>query len=161
MPDAHHDMTRLELKREINLALDQYLAELDTIAKQAGCYPASARQLQANPETRKVAARAWAAFDARQDELNQEYFAPRDAAALARDKAEHEVEKNHDRLRQAYENRVQAVRNLNNERDRISEMRYAGIKVSDDEVAQIVATARAQVDHWAAEIDRLSGAAAE
>ena len=153
-----HDMTRRELKRAIDAAHDDYLGVLDSIAHLAGCFPASPRQLQENPETRGAAARAWASFKAKQDELNQEYFAPRDAAALEREKAEHEAETNQVRLRQAYGNRNEAVNNLNHERDRIDSMRDAGIAVSDDEAAQILATAQAQIDHWIAEIDRLAAA---
>ena len=86
-------------------------------------------------------------------------FAPRDARALEREKAKSDEDKAVVRLGQARENLAQAQRNLGNEDARINAMRGAGIVVTDAEADHIIETAQAQVDHWDAEVDRLTPSA--
>ena len=153
--------TKAELKQKTDFALSEYYDELDKIAADAGMTISSTRAIQENPDTRQAGAAAWAQFKARQDELEREYMAPRDAAALRHEKAEHDAAKHDALLDQAYDNLEWAIKNLNNERNRLAAMRDAGIVVSSDEADQIKTTAQAQIDHWSAEIDRLYSAPAE
>ena len=148
-------MTRDELKERIQSAYDAYLDKLDAIAKAAGTYPSSPREIQHDPDTRVAAALAWVKFKHEQDEFNDEFNAPRDAAALAREKAKQMGSLIATRLSQARDNLVQASLNLKNEHKRIDAMRRAGIPVTPDEAAGIIAKAQAQIDHWQSEIDRL------
>ena len=148
-------MTRDELKAEIDELYDEYLDALDKLAEEAGIAPASPREVQDNPATSAAAAAAWATFQHRQDELNAEYFAPRDANALAREKAAQAVDDQAVHLRQAQANLEQAYSFLDQERRRVAAMRSAGIVVTAAEEAGIIAAAQAKIDHWQQEVDGL------
>ena len=78
--------TKDELKLKITAAYDDYLDKIEALGNEHGIEPPSPRQVQDNPDTHAAAAKLWAEFSAEQDRLNAEYFAPRDAAALAREK---------------------------------------------------------------------------
>ena len=152
------DMTRAELKQLVDAAYDDYLDELDHIAEEAGLtLPASPRQVQDDPETHDAAAAAYAVFQHRQDELNDEYFAPRDARATERRKAKDGEHHRIILLAQAQENISEARLFLRQEETRIDAMHRAGIEVTDAEAAGIIAAAQAKIDHWRAVIVQLGG----
>ena len=155
------ELTREKLKELINEAYDDYLDKLDELAEDADIAPASPRQVQDNPATHAAAARAYAAFEQRQNELNAKYAAPRDAAALAREKAASDEQTRATQLAQAQENLQQAEDFQMQEYARIQAMRSAGIKVSADESAGISAAAQAKVDHWSQVVDDLQQAEGE
>ena len=117
--------------------------------------PPSPRQVQDDPRTHAAAAKLWAEFSAAQDRLNAEYFAPRDAAALAREKAKEGGNANASREAQAEANLEEAWDNMGREKIRILAMQAAGITVTDEERAHIIQTAQAQVDHCQEEVARL------
>ena len=94
-------MTRQELSEKIQAAYDHYLDQLDDLAKQEDMYPASPRTLQDDPRTSKEAAELWIRFSTQQNELNQEFFAPLDAHALAKQKAKNKAENLQAHLAQA------------------------------------------------------------
>ena len=80
--------TKEELKLKITAAYDDYLDAIEALGNEHGIMPPSPRQVQDDPRTHAAAAHLWAAFSTEQDRLNAEYFAPRDYAALRREKAE-------------------------------------------------------------------------
>ena len=147
--------TKAELKLKITAAYDGYLDKIEALGNQYQIVPPSPRQVQDDPRTHAAAAKLWAAFQHEQDDLNAEYFAPRDAAALARKKAEQAGTADAARESQAESNLKEAMDNLVRERRRIVSMRDAGITVTDEERKHIIETAQAQVDHCQEEVDRL------
>ena len=134
-------MTKDELKLKITAAYDVYLDAIEALGNAHDIVPPSPRQVQDDPRTHAAAAKLWAAFNAEQDRLNAEYFAPRDAAALAREKTKEGF--NTDALRegQARQNLIQAQDHEYREEKRILAMRAAGITVTDEEEAHIIETA--------------------
>ena len=147
--------TKDELKLKITAAYDSYLDAIEALGNEYGIQPPSPRQVQDDPRTHADAANLWAAFNTEQDRLNAEYFAPRDAAALAREKAEKNGTADAARENQAEENLLEAENNMDREAQRIIAMKSAGITVTDEEVDHIIETARAQIDHCQEEVDRL------
>ena len=75
--------TKDELKLKITAAYDSYLDKIEALGNEYAIVPPSPRQVQDDPRTHAAAAQLWAEFNAEQDRLNAEYFAPRDAKALA------------------------------------------------------------------------------
>ena len=147
--------TKDELKLKISAAYDSYLDAIEALGNQHGIMPPSPRQVQDDPDTHADAAKLWAEFSAAQDRLNAEYFAPRDAAALRREKAEKNGNADAVREAQANANLLDAEANFDREENRILAMRAAGITVTEAEAAHIIETAQAQVDHCQEEVDRL------
>ena len=147
--------TKSELKLKISAAYDAYLDAIEALGHQFGISPPSPRQVQDDPRTHAAAAKLWATLQHEQDDLNAEYFAPRDAAALARKKAEQAGTADAAREAQAQANLQEAMGNMSREASRILAMRAAGITVTADEEAEIIDTAQAQVDHCQEEVDRL------
>ena len=109
-------------------------------------------------DTHAAAAKLWAAFSAEQDRLNAEFFAPRDAKAVAREKADQAGKADLLREKQAEANLQEAMGNMSREATRILAMRRAGITVTVAEEAHIIQTAQAQVNHCQEEVDRLKAA---
>ena len=68
------NMNLQQLHEEIQLAYDKYRDEAEKIAQDHGLLDSSTRALQANPETKSLVDEAWKRFEAKQDELNNEYF---------------------------------------------------------------------------------------
>ena len=150
--------TKDELKLKITAAYDAYLDKIEALGNENGIVPPSPRQVQDDPRTHAAAAKLWAAFNAEQDRLNAEYFAPRDAAALRREKAKQNGTADAVRKAQANANLLDAEANFDREENRILAMRHAGITVTEVEAAHIIETAQAQVDHCQEELDRLKAA---
>ena len=148
--------TKDELKLKVSVAYDDYLDKIEALGSEYFIEPPSPREVQDDPRTHAAAAKLWAAFNAEQDRLNAEYFAPRDAAALAREKAKRNNTTNAVREAQANANLLEAKNNLGREEERIFAMRHAGITVSEAQAAHIIETAQAQVDHCQEEVDRLN-----
>ena len=153
---SDQDLSLAAAKEQADAAYDVYLDGIDDLAGQFGISPPSPRLVQDDPRTHAAAAQLFATFRAEKDRIDAEYFAPRDARALEREKAESAEDKALVRLAQARENLAQAQNNFWAEQGRISAMRGAGIVVTAAEADHIIATAQAQVDHWQAVVDRLN-----
>ena len=147
--------TKEELTLKITAAYDDYLDKIEALGNENGIVPPSPRQVQDDPRTHAAAAHLWAEFSTEQDRLNAEYFAPRDAAALRREKADKEGTGNIAREGQAEGNLMEAEDNVGREERRIASMRAIGITVTDEEEAHIIETAQAQVAHCQEEVARL------
>ena len=148
-------MTKDELKLKITAAYDDYLDKIEALGNDHAIMPPSPRQVQDDPRTHAAAAKLWAEFNTAQDRLNAEYFAPRDAAALRREKAEQTGKADAVREAQAEANLLDAEANRDREELRVIAMKAAGITVTDEEEAHIIETAQAQVAHCQEEVDRL------
>ena len=118
--------TKEELKLKITAAYDAYLDKIEALGNAYDIEPPSPRKVQDDPRTHAYAAKLWAAFNAEQDRLNAEYFAPRDAAALAREKAKEGGNADAAREAQAEANLTEAENNEYREKKRISAMRESG-----------------------------------
>ena len=128
--------TKDELKLKITAAYDDYLGKIEVLGTEYAIVPPSPRQVQDDPRTHAAAAKLWAEFSTEQDRLNAQYFAPRDAAALAHEKAEQTGTADAAREAQAKANLSEAIcRHMERERNRIDAMRHAGITVTADEEA--------------------------
>ena len=68
-------MTRKELAEKVNLAYDEYFNGITQLGTDAGIMPPSPRLVQNNPDTADRAKELWAAFNAEQDRLNDEFSA--------------------------------------------------------------------------------------
>ena len=154
-------LTRAEVKLQVDAAYDTYLDAITALGESFGISPPSPRLVQDDSRTHAAAARLYATFSAEQDRINAEYFAPRDARALARQKAESDEDRANVRYAQARDNLAEAQRNFDHEVTRVADMRTAGITVTIEEETHIIATARAQVDHWQSEVARLAQEDAE
>ena len=148
------ELTEFDVKMLVDEAYDRYLDVLAKLAFDHGFAPASSREVQDDPRTRAAAAQAYAAFSREQDEINAQYFAPRDAHALAKEKAKEEGNTHAVLCSQAQGNLEQAESNLDREDQRITAMRHAGIEVTDAEATEIIARAQGEVDHWQSEADK-------